>query len=170
MSNPESTRRRFLVAIVALAGTTAGVSLLQPIRAWAQTNRGARPAPDLVHFARNLYPHDALADDVYAEVLDSVLAATATDTAFATVLDDVEAVLESRLDNGFADASEADQIAAMQAVEGSAAFAKVRAAVRAGIYQHPACWEIIGYGGPSFQHGGYLHRGVGEIDWLPEGE
>jgi hypothetical protein len=27
---------------------------------------------------------------------------------------------------------------------------------------------MLGYEGPSFERGGYLNRGAGDIDWLPE--
>jgi len=170
MDHSAITRRRFMIAAIALSGTTASLSVLQPIGAWAQSNDSRRPGRDMVRMARLLYPHDALSDGVYAEILGDALSAAAADDSFAVVLDDVGAALESQTGGDFVEADEADQIAAMRAIENESAFATIRATVRDGIYQHPACWEIIGYGGPSFEKGGYLHRGVGEIDWLPEGE
>jgi hypothetical protein len=29
---------------------------------------------------------------------------------------------------------------------------------------------MLGYEGPSFARGGYINRGAGEIDWLPEAD
>ncbi len=29
-------------------------------------------------------------------------------------------------------------------------------------------WTVLGYEGPSFDKGGYLHRGFDDLDWLPE--
>jgi hypothetical protein len=29
-------------------------------------------------------------------------------------------------------------------------------------------WDLLGYEGPSFDKGGYLHRGFNDLDWLPE--
>jgi len=164
------TRRRFMVAAIALSGTTASMSILQPVSAWAQASDGGRPNPDMIRMARLLYPHDALSDGVYADILGDALSATAAEDSFAMLLDAVGEALDSQIDGSFVMADEADQIAAMRVIEGDAAFTAVQAAVRTGIYQHPACWKVIGYGGPSFQDGGYLHRGAGEIDWLPEGE
>jgi hypothetical protein len=157
-----TTRRRFLAAAITLAGSTT----LQPLIAWAQS--GSRPAAAMVRMARLLYPHDALADDVYAEVLGDALSAATQE--FADMLDLASAELDARTGGDFLAADEADQIVAMRAIENDAAFSAIRATVRDGVYQHPACWELIGYGGPSFKDGGYLHRGAGEIDWLPEGE
>lgn len=157
-----TTRRRFLAAASALAGTTT----LQPLITWAQS--GGRPGGAMIRMARLLYPYDALADDVYAEVLGDALSTAAEERA--DLLDQVNSDLDARTNGDFLGADEAAQIAAMQAIENGAAFGAVRASVRDGLYLHPACWKLIGYGGPSFRDGGYLHRGAGEIDWLPEGE
>ena len=165
------TRRRFMVAAITISGTKASMSVLQPISAWAQASDARRrPDREMVRMARLLYPHDALSDGVYAGILGAALSATAADESFAVLLDDVGAALDSQTGGDFVTADEAAQIAAMRVIEGYTAFTAIQAAVRTGVYQHPACWKAIGYGGPSFQDGGYLHRGVGEIDWLPEGE
>lgn len=170
MDHSVITRRRFIVAAISISGTTASISVLQPISAWAQSSDGRRPDCAVVRMARLLYPHDALSDDVYAEILGDALSATAADDSFAVLLDDTCAALDLHTGGDFVSADEAAQIAAMRVIEGGTAFTAIQAAVRASVYQHPACWEAIGYGGPSFQDGGYLHRGFGEIDWLPEGE
>lgn len=162
------TRRKFMVAAIALSGTTASTSVLQPISAWAQASDGRHPGRDMLRMARLLYPHDSLSDDVYAEILDAALLATAVDESFAVMLGDVGAALDSQTGGDFVAAGETAQLAAMRVIDGDTAFVAIQAAVRTGVYQHPACWAAIGYGGPSFQDGGYLHRGVGEIDWLPE--
>ena len=31
-----------------------------------------------------------------------------------------------------------------------------------------ALWPKFGYEGSSFEHGGYLHRGFNDLDWLPD--
>jgi hypothetical protein len=37
-----------------------------------------------------------------------------------------------------------------------------------GVYNNPDIWPLIGYEGPAFEKGGYLLRGVGDINWLPK--
>ncbi len=165
-----NTRRRFLVAAITLSGSAVSMSILQPIRTWARTSDGSRPDTAMVRMARLLYPHDALADDVYAEILGDALSATAADGSFALLLDKVGAALDSQTGGDFLTADEASQIAAMRVIDEDTVFAAIQTSVRTGVYLHPACWDAIGYGGPSFQAGGYLHRGAGEIDWLPENE
>jgi hypothetical protein len=56
----------------------------------------------------------------------------------------------------------------MHEVESKGYFAAIQGAVRAGIYLNPVFWKHIGYPGSSKEYGGYLHRGAGDIDWLPE--
>ena len=164
MHDSISTRRRFIAAAVSLYGSTT----LQPVIGWAQAGNGDRPGAEVIRMARLLYPHAALSDDVYADVLGDVLAQSAAE--FADALDEMAATLDSNTGTDFLRADEAAQVTAMRAIEGEAVFKAIRAKVRDGLYLHPACWKVIGYGGPSFQDGGYLHRGAGEIDWLPEGE
>ena len=164
MQDPTSTRRRFVTAAIALYGSAS----LQPVIVWAQSGAGGRPDADVVRMARLLYPHDALLDDVYAEVLGDAI--SQAETAFTTWLDEIAGALDAATKGDFLAAGEAAQIAAMSALEDEAAFTAIQAKVRDGLYLHPACWKVVGYGGPSFQDGGYLHRGAGEIDWLLEDE
>jgi hypothetical protein len=36
------------------------------------------------------------------------------------------------------------------------------------LYSDPEVWELLGYEGPSFDKGGYIHRGFDDLDWLPD--
>ena len=38
------------------------------------------------------------------------------------------------------------------------------------VYSDQRTWELVGYAGPSFDKGGYLHRGFNDLDWLPDPE
>jgi hypothetical protein len=164
-------RRRFLVAAVTFAAAAAGTfgpACLRLGRAWAQGGVGldARTKDALVRVARLLYPHDGIADEVYAQVLDAALASTAGDGSFADTLREADGALNAQQDAPFIELDETRQLAALRAVEHRDFFSAVQSAVRIRFYNHPAVWERLGYGGPSFARGGYLNRGAGEIDWL----
>ncbi len=166
-------RRRFLVAAIALSGFgILGPSVLRLSRAWAQS--GTPLEEDilraLVQMARRLYPHDAIPDEVYAQVLGDALASTADEESFAETLRSAEQELNSQQPADFIDLDAYAQIEAMRAVEQMSFFATIQEAVKIRVYNHPAIWNLLGYEGPSYQQGGYLNRGAGEIDWLPEGE
>jgi hypothetical protein len=165
------SRRKFLVATIALSGLASGMPGLAIVRrAWAQSGT---PLEDdvyraLVKMARRLYPYDAISDEVYAEVLDDVLTATVDDKALAETFRSAERALNSQQPSDFIDLDTDAQIKSMRAVEQMSFFATIQGAVKFRLYNHPAIWELLGYEGPSYQRGGYLHRGAGEIDWLPE--
>ncbi len=167
MPEPAVDRRRFIIAAIALLGFPA---TLRWGRAWAQAgaqvDAGGRAA--MAAAARRLYPYDEIPDAVYAEVIDAALAATASDGAFAATLEQAERALNSRQLEDFLSLTPEAQIEALRAVEDMAFFGAIQAAVRTRIYNHPAVWTLLGYEGPSFEQGGYLGRGAGEIDWLPE--
>jgi hypothetical protein len=166
-------RRRFLIGAVAFSGLAVliGLPALGLMRAYAQPagalDPGTRAA--IVRMARLLFPHDAISDAVYAEVLDNALTAIATGAAFANTLGAAEAALNARQPQAFVDLDEAAQIAALQGIERETLFATIQEAVRSRLYNHPAVWALVGYEGPSFERGGYLNQGAGVIDWLPEG-
>lgn len=166
----DADRRRLLVAAIALTSVASGSAGLRLSRAWAQEGADASPTTrsTAVRMARHLYPHTAIPDDVYAQVLDDVLAAAASDPSLESAIRDAASALDAQQPGDFLSAGDAGQLAAMRAVEHTEAFAAVLAAVRVRFYSHPAVWEVIGYEGPSYARGGYLTRGAGDIDWLPE--
>ena len=166
------SRRRLIIGAVAFAGVAVliGPSALRLIRDFVQPagapDQGTRAA--MVRMARLLYPHDAISDEVYAEVLDVALTAVVNDTAFAETLSAAEVALNAEQPQPFVEIGESAQIAAMQAVENQPFFAPIQEAVRTRLYNHPAVWALVGYEGPSYERGGYLNQGAGEVDWLLE--
>jgi hypothetical protein len=59
------------------------------------------------------------------------------------------------------------QIAVMRKQAGTA-FWGVMSNPAVGVYNNPEIWPLIGYEGPAFDKGGYLFRGVSDINWLPK--
>ncbi len=122
----------------------------------------------LLRMSRLLYPHDALGDQVYAEVLQPLRSRAAGDRALAAALraglEELDRVAGRDWQTAPADA----QIEALARIEGGAPFKTVQEAVRTQLYEHPEVWNLIGYEGSSVEYGGYLHRGFDDIDWLPE--
>ena len=158
------TRRRFLVAALTFSGVATGTSILRASKAWAQSGDG--PDAAMLRMARLLFPHDDVSDEVFASILDDALGATAADGAFAATLD---AATEA-LPGAFTALDEASQVEALNAVQDEAFFGAIFFNVRLRLYNHPAVWAVLNYEGPSWQKGGYLNRGAGEIDWLPEAD
>jgi hypothetical protein len=169
MHHSETSRRRFLVAAITCSGlisTGMGAALLRASSAWAESANGS--ADELTRMARLLYPHDDIADEVYAEVIDSILSDAVDDVSTTNMLNEAISGLNTAMDGDWFEASENDQIAAMRAVADRAFFAVIRDGVRTRFYTHPKVWEHIGYPGSSVEYGGYIDRGFDDIDWLPE--
>ena len=164
-------RRRFLVAALSLTGAALGFSpsILIGSKAWAASAPGERMHDALKRAARLLYPHDALGDEVYAEVLDQAMAMVADDSRFELLLREADAALERSHSGPFFDATPEAQLAALQSIDQEAYFGPVQAAVANRLYSHPKAWKMMAYEGPSWTRGGWLDRGAGNIDWLPEG-
>lgn len=173
MNDSITSRRRFLVAAITfsgLAGSTVGAPFPGLSKAWAQSVNGGDEEMNaaMVRMARLLYPHDSIADDVYRDVLNLAMSATAIDGSFAAILDIAFDALNASQSVKFVDLDEASQISALKSIEGQPFFAAIQINVGTTFYYHPAIWALLGYEGPSFVKGGYLHRGSGDIDWLPE--
>ncbi len=169
----KTTRRRFLVAAIACSGSLAsgfGLSMIRTSSAWAQATpdqtRGL--ARTLGRMARLQYPHDAIADDVYAEVVDGILSAAANDAAMTGALDAAVSALNAVQSADWFDLKEELQIAAMTKVQDEGFFAAIQGQVMGHFYSHPKVREFIKYPGSSVEFGGYVNRGFDDIDWLPE--
>ena len=127
-----------------------------------------RTAATLTAMARVLYPHDSLGDDFYRRVVD-IVAANA-DAAQRVLLADGAAALDQAGARAFVDLAEKEKLAALQAIEGSPFFEAMRAATARYLYDDRALWARFGYEGASSHLGGYIERGVDDIDWISEAD
>jgi hypothetical protein len=167
MNRSGRERRRFLVAAITFSSAAVlAPEILLHGKAWAES--GSRKA--LLRITRLLYPHDALPASVYSDVLDQSLAAVAGDDSLGKLLESAERALDRGAAESFIDAPAEAQISALKAVENEPYFGAVLFAVSSKLYTHPETWKMLGYGGPSFEMGGYIDRGSGDIDWLPGAE
>jgi hypothetical protein len=166
MKPHSDTRRRFLVAAITLTGTAVIGPLLTGLgKAWAGGDHDA-----LIRMTRLLYPHERIDDKVYAEVLDQAMGMVAGDQGFEKLLADANRELNASIAGNFMVASPTAQIAALQAVQDQPYFAAIQGAVSNRLYSHEKIWNMLNYAGPSYQQGGYIDRGAGDIDWLPEAD
>jgi hypothetical protein len=123
-------------------------------------------AETVAALARTLYPHDGLPDQVYARVAAKLDEAASEDQAQARAISEGVAGLDAG--TPFIQRSADEQLAAAKAIEGSPFFELVRATAVVEVYSDTATWRQLGYEGPSFAMGGYLHRGFDDLDWLPD--
>jgi hypothetical protein len=167
MVNDKTTRRRFLVAVI-----SGGLSLplIRISSAWAQATPEQSPqlASTLGRMARLLYPHASVPDNVYAGVVEGIMAAVADDPQMSANLDEAARQLDQARGTDFFQLDEASQLAVMTDLQQQPFFEAIRFQVLARLYSNPEVWKVINYPGPSVQLGGYVDRGFNDIDWLPE--
>ncbi|HEX3499385.1 MAG TPA: twin-arginine translocation signal domain-containing protein [Stellaceae bacterium] len=171
------TRRRFLqttgVTAIGVSALATGGVLIDPRGAWAMSLTTLSPdtAKTLVQAARDIYPHDRLAESFYAKAIEPYDAKAAKDKALKDLLTDGAADLDKKAATkgakSYADLpGEKDRVAILTSISATPFFQKLRGDLITGIYNQPEVWAKLGYEGPSAAKGGYLHRGFNDIDWL----
>lgn len=174
MSQKESLRgltRRDLLKRASAAGASFVVGagfLAAPDAAWAYEpgNLDAETFATLVQMARDIYPHDHVADEYY------VIAVKGYDNAEAAagITAGIAALNAAAQGKGFgsylATGWERDRVDILRGMEDSAFFQQIRGGLVTGLYNQKAVWPLFGYEGESFSQGGYIDRGFNDINWL----
>ena len=164
------TRRALLSRTVAtVAATAVGANFICAAdAAWALEVTALKPETmaTLVVLARDIYPHDRLADSYYATAVkgyDTAEQAEAVEAGVAAL----DALAQGA---GFASYAavpwEADRVAILRAMEASPFFQTIRGGLVTGLYNQKEVWPLFGYEGESYSQGGYIDRGFDDIAWL----
>ena len=164
------TRRELLSRTMAVGASFAVGSSFVAANdaAWATEMNALKPDSfaTLVQMARDIYPHDQVADEYY------VIAVKGYDTP--QEVDAAEAGIEMLngaargkgfgryLDVGW----ERDRVDILRGIEDSAFFQKIRGGLVTGLYNQKEVWPLFGYEGESYSKGGYINRGFDDINWL----
>ena len=171
----EVSRRVFLrrsseLSFAAAVTITAGGALLNASEAWALDVKGLQPETmkTLILVARDIYPHDKVADRFYAIAMKSYDEKAATDPATKAQVEAFVAGLDAAAGKGgYAGVGwESQRVALLRAVSNSPMFETIRSGLIATLYNQPEVWPIFGYEGESYTKGGYLKRGFDDIDWI----
>lgn len=164
------TRRELLSRSVA-----AGASLMVGAgwvasagEAWALEVKALQPRTmaTLIQMARDIYPHDRVADEFYAIAVrghDTAEAAPAIEAGVAAL----DAAAQGRGAKDYLSVAwERDRVEILRGMEKSPFFQSVRGGLIGGLYNQKAIWPIFGYEGESYSKGGYIDRGFDDINWL----
>lgn len=123
-------------------------------------------AMTLLRVARRIFPHRTLADVYYAGVVKGLDEDAQKSADTARLLKDGVAALDRAVGVKWIDLSPGYQFATLQGQPKLLDAVKGKAVVA--IYNDARVWRHFGYEGPSFQYGGYLHRGFNDLNWLPD--
>jgi hypothetical protein len=118
----------------------------------------------LVSVARAMYPHPGLPDGPYERVVALVLNEASRTAVLALAVRSVLTTVSAA--HGSPD--ELEMTAALEAIAATDSFGAVRSRLCHYLYADPEVWVLMGYPGPSFADGGYIHRGFNDLSWLPE--
>lgn len=125
----------------------------------------------LLKMARDIFPHDKLADKYYLMAIEPYDEKAKKDAALKkSLLDGVaqlnDASMKQFKKNYIDIKNEADRVAVLKSLETSEFFQKIRGDMVTGLYNNKAVWSFFGYEGSSWEKGGYVNRGFNDLDWL----
>lgn len=183
---PEGMSRRFFlkggsslaaIGITTLAGAGLGTALpaeaVAPPAAGKEgytqsfANLGSGNGETLVKMARDIFPHDKLPDQLYADAVAGYDADAESKNMIMSGLASMDAIAKKRFGKRYVDvALEADRLEVLYAIEDTPFFQKIKGGLVTGLYNSKKVWPLLGYEGSSWQYGGYLDRGFNDIDWL----
>lgn len=166
-------RRQFLVGTTATAIVVSGGSLIHTAEAWGLEVKALKPETmrTLIKLARDIYPHDRLADRFYAVAMKSYDEKSAQDPAFKASVEtgvaELDAAAAAAHKTPYVSVGwEAERVAVLRGMQNGAFFQGVRGGLVVSLYNQPEVWPVFGYEGESASQGGYIARGFGDIAWL----
>jgi hypothetical protein len=167
-------RRQFIARSAAAAVIVVmGGALIHSREAWGLEVKNLKPNTmrTLVKAARDIYPHDRLADKYYAIAVKSYDEKAEADQALRSMVEEGIANLDelARAKHGvpYADVGwDEARTALLQQVASGALFQNLRSALVVSLYNQNELWPFFGYEGESAAKGGYINRGFNDLTWL----
>lgn len=148
----------------------SGSAVISPEHAWGLETSALKPetVATLIQMARDIYPHDQLADKYYAIAVKAHDEKAGKDQAHKELVEKGVADLDARAGGGgYINQSWEDQrVAVLEQIEATPFFQAVRGGLVVGLYNQKAVWPVFGYEGESYSKGGYIDRGFDDIEWL----
>ena len=167
------SRRTFLATSGAVTFAVGAGMVACPQGAWAVSVKNLKPETmqTLIQMARDIYPHDRLADKYYAGAVAGYDDQAGEDKELLHLLEDGVTTLDTMAASQHggryvAVGWESDRVALLEQIQDGPFFQKIRGGLVTGIYGNPEVWPLFGYEGPSADKGGYIDRGFDDIDWL----
>lgn len=167
-------RREFLkkgaLAVAGASVAAAGVTMAGFAAEWTARLKTltAHEGEALLKMARQIFPHDRLDDSYYVKVVEDLDAEASSKPATAKMISAGVANLDHSTKGKFAAQPTDDQVAALEKIQHTPFFEKVRSTEMVSLYNNEQVWKVLGYQGASYPFGGYLHHGFNDLNWLPE--
>ena len=167
-----ASRREFLILSQRLLLSTAALTMSPlSLRASAMDDLNliyldSSTALLLADVSRLLFPHDRLADTIYLDVVRDIDSDMHTQKNIKTLIARLTKILNDKADGDWLSAAMSKKLGLLKTLQGSEVFSYLHNRTIESLYRNPEVWKLFGYQGSSIEHGGYLHRGFDDIDWL----
>lgn len=167
-------RRLFLKRTIELAlGTRAAILLSGslPATALAQLNISAlteHQARSLTILTQCLFPHPNLDSTYYIEIVNQLDMLAKNDPTVLQQLQTGITTLDKTSKGLWVELTVDDKITVLESLEQSDFMQFMIMQTLERLYGNQEVISQFGYQGSSLEHGGYLHRGFDDIDWLPD--
>jgi hypothetical protein len=147
-----------------------GTAVICPEQAWGLEATALKPETlaTLIKMARDIYPHDQLADRFYAAAVKGQDTVAGKDEKHKALIEEGIADLDKRAGaGGYRGLGwEDDRVAILRDIETTPFFQAVRGDLVVSLYNQKEIWPIFGYEGESYSKGGYIERGFNDLTWL----
>jgi hypothetical protein len=169
------SRRIVLQGAAAAPAVAATIGTISENAAWAQAAKVLPPRTMalLVRTARDIFPHDHIADRFYVAAVVPYDAKAGSDADLKALLEGgaarLDAEARARHGAGYLEVNNEDaRVALLRAASDQPFFKRLRGDLVVALYNQKEIWPKFGYEGSSAEHGGYLARGFDDINWLPQ--
>lgn len=166
LSRRELLKRGGFGALLVIAGN----AVISPENAWGLETAALKPETmaTLIQMARDIYPHDQLADKFYAIAVKGHDEQAGKDDKHRELIEAGIADLDKRAGTGGYRGLgwEEERVAMLKSVETTPFFQAVRGGLVVSLYNQKEIWPVFGYEGESYSKGGYVSRGFDDIEWL----
>ena len=168
---PKGLTRRQLLSRASAAGASFVVGagfVAGRDAAWATEMNAMTPESfaTLAQMARDIYPHDQVADRYYAVAIKDYDTQKQAEMAEAGVKALNDLAMEMKGSNYVDIGWEADRVDVLRAMQDHDFFQTVRGGLVTGLYNQKEIWPLFGYEGESYSQGGYIDRGFDDIAWI----
>lgn len=162
-------RRRFIGALLKVSAAFAMArSALWGVQAFAADAASLTPheTETLRRVCFLFFPYPELGAAPYDRIVNGVWSATGSDAGLRQMIGNGVESLDIGRGAEFLSLDESTQIDVLTQIEATPFFAYMLQKTRDDLFNDPVVWAHIGYEGSSLEFGGYVNRGLNDIDWL----
>ena len=122
----------------------------------------------LALMVRTMFPHASFPDGPYERAAAAIVESAQDDVRMRAQLEQGMRELDVAGGAAFAELAPEAALEVLRGMSATAFFEAVRSKTILTLYDDREVWSLLGYEGPSFEHGGYLRRGFDDLGWLPD--